>query len=146
MSITGNGGVRDSRLSRISVMPALSASSSILNLASSWSSLRRWRSTWSVTGYFHCWLFNQLQEELVINTKYNNIFKNVSSTLDHVCVSIELKKAISNLQINVVSTVKNNQSTLLITGSISSVWMHHEEFACDYYCSNNNDSVCLTRS
>lgn len=36
---------RDSRLSRISVMPALSASSSILNLASSWSSFLRWRST-----------------------------------------------------------------------------------------------------
>lgn len=34
------------RLSRISVMPALSASSSILNFASSWSNFLRWRSTW----------------------------------------------------------------------------------------------------
>lgn len=45
-SRTCRGGGGFLRLSRISVMPALSASSSILNLASSWSSLRRWRSTW----------------------------------------------------------------------------------------------------
>lgn len=35
--------------------------------------------------------------------------------------------------------MKKNQSTTLITRSTSSTWMHHDEFVCDYYCSNFDD-------